>query len=93
MEWHFACFIFRTNILSHAQSIRVLRIVVVRIRVVNLVFSLVENLEFHKVETLLYEVDISKMLQVQNKLSDCSQRHIMVFTSDINGCSTKYIKK
>ena len=64
MEWDLTCFIVGANVLSHAQSIRVLCIVVVRIRVVNLVFSLVENLEFHKVETLLYEIDISKMLQV-----------------------------
>jgi len=91
MEGHLALFIFGSEIRCHARTIRVLGILVVRISVVYLIFSLIENLEFHKVESLLYEVNISKVLQVQNKFCDSSQRHIiydMYFTSEING----YIK-
>lgn len=53
--------------------VRVFGVVVVGIRVKYLIILLIEYLELHEIETLLDEINISEMLQMQNELGNCSQ--------------------
>lgn len=61
---NFACTFIGTMACRLVNHLRVLGVVVVRIGIIDLVLSLIKDLELHEVETLLNEVDISEVLQM-----------------------------
>ena len=80
MKGHFALFIIGAEVGLKTGPIRVLGVVVVWVRVIDLVFSLVENLELHEVEALLDQVHVAEVLEMQYEFCDCPERHL----SEIN---------
>lgn len=52
--------------------VTILALKVIRVCIVNFVLILVEDLELDEVNTLLDEVDISEVLQMEDKFDDCS---------------------
>ena len=58
------------------HDLRISAFIVVGIRKVLLFFLLVEDLEFHEINSLLNEINVSKLLKMKDNLGYGSERHL-----------------
>lgn len=54
-------------------------LMMIRIGIIYFVFFFIEYLESQEIHTLLNEVHISEMFQMQYKFYDCSERHFFMY--------------